>query len=123
MEITDIRDRGEAPEGGWLHRPVLDTRSLEETVSAVLAAVRKEGDAALRRYSLQFDKVAPEVFELGKAEIADGAAQVDEALKAAIRKAADHIHAFHLQQQRPEPSVETMTGVRCWRKPVAIEKV
>src|SRR5579872_109171 len=123
MEITDIRDSGEAPEGGWLRRPVLDTRSLEETVSTVLAAVRKEGDAAVRRYSLQFDKVAPEVFELGKAEIAAGAAQVDEALKAAIRKAADHIHAFHLQQQRPEPSVETMTGIRCWRKPVAIEKV
>lgn len=123
MEITDIRNRSAAPAGGWLRRPVLDTRSLEETVSAVLCAVRKEGDAAVRRYSLQFDKVAPEVFELGKEEIAAGAAEVDEALRTAIGAAAEHINTFHLQQQRPEPSVETMPGVLCWRRSVGIEKV
>ena len=123
MEITDIRDSAATPAEGWLRRPVLDMRSLEETVSAVLTAVKKEGDAAVRRYSLQFDKVAPQVFELERAEIAAGAAQVDDALKTAIGMAAEHIRAFHLQQQRPEPPVETLPGVRCWRKPVAIGKV
>lgn len=123
MEIIDIRTADAPPAGGWLRRPVLDIRSLEETVSTILAEVRRDGDAAVRKFSLAFDKSAPEVLELTAAEIAEGAAGLDEALKAAIRKAAEHIGAFHQLQLRHESSMETMPGVRCWRKSVGIEKV
>lgn len=123
MEIINIKDAAAPPAGGWLRRPVLDTRSLEETVSSILAEVRRDGDAAVRRFSLAFDKSAPEVLELTAAEIAEGVAAVDEELKTAIRKAAEHITTFHRLQLRPESSVETMPGVRCWRKSVGIEKV
>jgi len=111
------------PVGGWLRRPVLETQSLEETVSAILAEVRRDGDAAVREYSLAFDRWAPEVLELTAAEIAAGARELDEALKAAIRTAAENITTFHRLQLRHEASVETMPGVRCWRKSVGIEKV
>jgi histidinol dehydrogenase len=123
MEIIDIREVDAPPVGGWLRRPALDTRSLEETVSTILAEVRRDGDAAVRKFSLAFDKSAPDVLELTAAEIAGGAAGVDEALKAAIRNAADHITTFHELQLRHESSVETMPGVRCWRRSVGIEKV
>jgi histidinol dehydrogenase len=123
MQINDIRKASEAPAGGWLRRPVFDTRALEETVARILADVRDGGDGAVWKYSLQFDKSAPVVPELSAAEIKAGAAGVDEALKAAIRMAAANISAFHLAQRRPEEAIETMAGVRCWRKMVAIEKV
>src|SRR6185437_2398841 len=123
MEIIDVRKPEAAPVGGWLQRPVLDTRNLEEKVAAILAEVRRDGDAAVRKFSLAFDKSAPEVLELTAAEIASGAEELDESLKTAIRRAAENITTFHQLQLRQEASVETMPGVRCWRKSIGIEKV
>jgi histidinol dehydrogenase len=123
MEINDIQKAVSAPAGGWLRRPVFDTTALEQTVAGILADVRDGGDGAVRKYALQFDKSAPAIAALTAAEIRAGAAGVDEALKAAIRMAAANISEFHKTQQREEDVVETMAGVRCWRKMVAIEKV
>lgn len=123
MEVNDIRTIATPPAGGWLPRPVIDMRSLEQTVSAILAEVKKGGDAAVREMSLRFDRFAAERLELSAEEISSGAAEVDEELKAAIRMARDHIFSFHQLQQRQEQPVETMPGVRCWRRWVAIEKV
>jgi len=123
MEIIDVRKPEAAPVGGWLRRPVLDNRSLEEKVAEILAEVRRDGDSAVRKFSLAFDKSAPEVLELTAAEIASGADGLEESLKAAIRRAAENITTFHQLQLRQEPSVETMPGVRCWRKSIGIGKV
>jgi histidinol dehydrogenase len=122
MEIIDIRDRV-MPAGGWLSRPVIDTRSLEQTVASILSAVQLEGDEAVREFSRRFDKAAPERFELTAQEITMGAARVSEELGDAVREAYANIHAFHNQQRQKEEVVEVMPGVKCWRKPVAIEKV
>lgn len=123
MEVMDIRTASAAPAGGWLKRPALDTRSLEASVAGILSEVRKDGDKAVRKFSLQFDRVAPERLELSPEEIADGAAAAGEALRGAIRMAAENIRLFHAGQLHPEPTVEAVAGVRCWRKVVAIEKV
>lgn len=112
------------PKEGWgLERPSIDIRSLEQTVSAILDDVRQNGDAAVRKYSLQFDKTAPDPAIMSRAAIEAGAAAVDEDLKGAIRHAASNIRAFHETQVHPELAVEPSAGVRCWRKSVAIEKV
>jgi len=44
-------------------------------------------------------------------------------LKAAIEQAAANIRFFHSKQLTPAEVVETMPGVRCWRKSVGIERV
>jgi histidinol dehydrogenase len=122
--VTDISGVIDRPAGGWgLSRPVMDIRSLEQVVAGILDEVRREGDAAVRKYSLLFDQSAPVPAELNAAEIEAGAESVGGALKAAIRQAADNIRAFHGSQLRDEPVLETLPGVRCWRKAVAIEKV
>jgi histidinol dehydrogenase len=123
MQILDIRTDVMPPAGGWLMRPVIDHRRLEGDVLAILADVRQHGDDAVRKYSLRFDQTPVGVLELGPEEIAAGAAGVDVGLKEAIGTAAEHIRAFHQMQQRQEPVVETMPGVKCWRRAVAIEKV
>ena len=41
-----------------LSRPVFDTRSLEATVANILKEVKENGDEAVKRFSLMFDKVS-----------------------------------------------------------------
>lgn len=123
MEIIDIRNPDAAPAGGWLSRPVIDTRSLEQTVAGILDEVKRNGDVAVQEFALRFDRSAPERFELTAAEIAAGAALVDSELGAAIRAAAANIRAFHERQRSAEEVVSVGPGVKCWRKSVAIEKV
>ncbi|HTI08784.1 MAG TPA: histidinol dehydrogenase [Puia sp.] len=122
MKIIDIRKLSVIP-SAELSRPVLDTGSLEGRVADILQSVRVGGDEAVRRYSLQFDKVSPDRLEVSSQEIGEAASLLDESLKAAIRQAKNNIEAFHNRQIEGSGPVETMPGVSCWRKTVAIEKV
>lgn len=106
-----------------LQRPVMDTQSLDAAVMPVLEAVRREGDAAVRRFTQQFDGVALDALLVSKEEIAQGTASLDEDLKAAIQTAANNIRTFHHRQYQPEEPIETMPGVLCWRRSTPIERV
>src|SRR5262249_43638420 len=99
------------------------TSALEQKVAEILAAVKQGGDAAVKRFSLQFDKVSPEQLEVSSEEIEASAALVGEELQLAIREGLRHIEAFDRIQGERVEAVETMPGVQCWRKAVAIEKV
>lgn len=124
IPVTDIRALDRRPREGWgLKRPVIDTNSLCDTVAGILEEVRRKGDEAVLRYSRQFEKSAPDRFEMSAEEIEAGGRKADESLKAAIQQAAAHIRAFHQDQLLREPVIETLPGVYCWRKAVAIEKV
>lgn len=106
-----------------LRRPVFETSSLEAMVSGILQAVQREGDAAVKRYTAQFDKVEIESLQVTEAEIEEAVASLDANLKTAIQTAKANIEKFHRQQIQPIEVVETMPGVRCWRKSVGIERV
>lgn len=94
-----------------------------EKVAAILAAVRAEGDAALRRFGQQFDGYAPETLAFSSDEIDEAERLLPAELKTAIRQAYANIRRFHEQQWEPEKRIETQSGVLCWRKSVAIGKV
>lgn len=106
-----------------LQRPTLDTRGLEKSVATILGAIRSEGDTAVRRYSEQFDGVAPAKLRVSAAEMAAAKDQVSTPLQNAIRQAASNIEQFHIRQRETPQVVETMPGVQCWRRSVGIEKV
>ncbi len=121
MEITRYPSRKE-----WqrlLSRPAMDVTTLFDTVRTVLEEVRREGDAAVKRYEEKFDKVKPEALEVSDAEIEDARSLVSEDLKQAIRTAKANIETFHAAQRFTGHKVETTEGVTCWQKAVAIEKV
>ncbi|MEX2461194.1 MAG: histidinol dehydrogenase [Paenibacillaceae bacterium] len=71
-----------------------------QSVKQIIARVRAEGDAALRDYALEFDKVKIEVLRLTDEEIQAAYAEVDPAFLDAIRQAAVNIRAFHEKQKR-----------------------
>lgn len=104
-------------------RPQLETDFLEGSVKNILNRVKQSGDAALRELSLQFDKVNINQLRVSEAEINEAVAETPTELKEAIQIAANNIRKFHAVQKRETLSVETMPGVRCWRKGVAIQKV
>jgi histidinol dehydrogenase len=106
-----------------LQRPALDTAMLEEKVAAILNDVKTNGDTAVKKYASMFDGVELNELKVSPAEIEAAAAQVDDALKAAIDIAKNNITGFHTAQKEAVQKIETMPGVVCWRKSVAIQKV
>ncbi|MEM7103294.1 MAG: histidinol dehydrogenase [Bacteroidota bacterium] len=106
-----------------LTRPVMSEKDLENVVSPILDAVKRDGDAALKQFTSQFDKVTISAFAVSEKEIQEAESTLDERLKAAIRQAAENIRKFHQAQRENPIKVETMKGVECWRKSVPIDKV
>ncbi|MEO1409770.1 MAG: histidinol dehydrogenase [Bacteroidota bacterium] len=106
-----------------LERPLLDTSELEATVQAILDEVQTRGDAALRDYTARFDGVALDTLRVSPAEMEAAAEQLPAELKTAIDTAYRNIRTFHQAQIQDSAVVETMPGVRCWQRSVAIEKV
>ena len=58
-----------------------------------------------------------------EAEFAEAEKLLSSELKAAIIIAKNNVEKFHAAQLQPVEVIETMPGVKCWRKNVAIEKV
>ncbi|HEX8462944.1 MAG TPA: histidinol dehydrogenase, partial [Segetibacter sp.] len=106
-----------------LLRPSFDNSSLEASVSNILKEVRENGDSAVRRFATMFDKVSIDKLQVTPEEIEASANEIDEDLKKAIGQAKANIEKFHRAQLVTEEPIETMPGVKCWRKSVAIEKV
>ena len=77
--------------------------SAQEVVERILADVRAEGDAAVRRYSRAFDGVDYASLEVPRAEIEAAYREVEPPLVDALRLAADRIRAFHEVQRRHGP--------------------
>ncbi|MBG9794738.1 histidinol dehydrogenase [Paenibacillus dendritiformis] len=78
------------------------TREQLETVQAIIRDVRKEGDAAVLRYTGQFDRMelASAQLRIASEEIEAAYGQVKDAFLAALREAAANIRAFHEKQKR-----------------------
>ncbi|WP_462249698.1 histidinol dehydrogenase [Ferruginibacter sp.] len=106
-----------------LQRPVFDTLSLEKIVTIILEDVKLNGDAAVKKYAAQFDGVELANLKVTEKEIEDAVALVDDNLKEAIAIAKNNILKFHEAQKETITKIETTSGVVCWRKSVAIEKV
>ncbi len=106
-----------------LQRPIIDQQDLSATIREVLQKVKTTGDAALQRYTEQFDQVKLENFLVTAQEQEEATARVSPDLQQAIRSAAANIECFHRAQREDFKPIETMPGVRCWRKSVPIDKV
>lgn len=106
-----------------LSRPTLNTATLRDTVLQVLGDIRAKGDKAVIEYEEKFDKVKLSSLEVTEEEFAEAEKATDSTLKEAIGKALENIRKFHASQKFEGQKVTTSTGVTCWQKAVAIEKV
>ena len=106
-----------------LKRPLFDATSLEEKVKLILEEVKGNGDGALRKFTRQFDGVDIHDAAVSQVEINDSGSRLGDGLKAAIAQAYANIYKFHQAQLQDTIFVETMPGIRCWRKSIGIGKV
>ena len=101
----------------------MDHAALQTVVQGVLDAVRTGGDKAVVSYTKQFDGVTIDNLQVSATEINEATLSLAPALKVAIQLAAKNIRCFHEAQVNAPVTIETMPGVRCWRKTVGIDKV
>ena len=114
------------PKAEWdeiLKRPMFDVSQLTASVSQILADIRQNGIQAIQKYTEKFDGVFIQNFTVSESEFAEAASSLNPELKSAIEVAANNIFKFHQAQMPETKRVETLPGVVCWQKPVAIEKV
>ncbi|MGB4772194.1 MAG: histidinol dehydrogenase [Chitinophagaceae bacterium] len=121
MQVIQQPDR--STWANLVQRPTASFQQLEKPVRKVMAAVKLRGDAAVKKYTREFDGVTLRKLEVTEKEINQAVKGLDAELKASIQLAASNIRSFHEAQHQAGESIETMPGVRCWRKAVGIEKV
>jgi sulfopropanediol 3-dehydrogenase len=98
---------------------------IRDTVSEVLLAVEREGDAAVRRYSEAFDGWSPPSFVVSAEEIAGASAEIDEELRSHIAFAQEQISSFARLQLESmlELEAETLPGVVLGHRHVPVNAV
>ena len=95
------------------------TRQVEE----ILEEVRTGGDRALCDITERIEGRRPEAFEIPAETVEAAAGELSDAMKQALDTARANIEAFHRAQLPAEVRVETMPGVTCLQRAVAIDRV
>jgi histidinol dehydrogenase len=107
-----------------LARPAADTRAeVFAQASEVIAAVRAEGDAAIRRFTQKFGGPALVDLRVSAQEFVEARNSLRPDQVAAIERAVANVSRFHEAQQSQPLAVETMPGVVCERITRAIDSV
>lgn len=125
MQILDLRNKiGDSSlKTMGLGRPINDDRDLEKTVFKILNKVRDRGDKAIKSYTKLLDEVTIKKLQVTVQEIQEADGLVSEELKQAIKLAAANIRKFHEAQVLKSTPIQMATGVECWSKSVAINRV
>ncbi len=77
-----------------------DYSMVYEAVDSILEDVKKNKDTALKRYTMEFDKVKLDNLEVTKEEIEEAFNAIDADIFETIKKAKQNIETFHLKQKR-----------------------
>lgn len=103
-------------------RPASDPADIA-AVRAIVADVRRRGDAALRELTERFDGCMLDRFAVDETEIDAALASIDRDVADAMRRAIARVEAFHAAQRPHELAIETAPGVRCEQVVRAIGRV
>lgn len=106
-----------------LKRPVIDVSQLNNTVGTILKDIKQGGDKAVLHYEKILDKVDLHSLMVSDEEIYQAQFLISNELKEAILAAHKNIRTFHEAQKTEVHKIETMPGVTCWQKSIAIDKV
>ena len=95
-----------------------------ETVRAIIADVKRRGDAAIRFYTETFDGVLLDDLRISEYELEQGLAEIPPELKAALEQAARNIRCFAEAQRRglTDMTVETTPGVYASQRVIPVER-
>jgi histidinol dehydrogenase len=96
--------------------------SVESGVRAIVAEVRRQGDAALREFTQRFERRTLSAIELPRADWEAAAARVPAPVRAALAEAASRIRSYH-QRERYQSYETVDAGVRLACRYSPLERV
>lgn len=124
MEIHEWRASDEAQRQALLQRPVAATEgALRESVAALIARLRHEGEAGLCELTARFDGCELARFKVEPEAIAAARASLGADLLAAIEAARERIERFHAAGMARPYALETAPGVTCERMLRPVQRV
>lgn len=97
--------------------------SVAAPVQAILADVKAGGDAALKKYTKEFDGVDLTSIEVGMGAIDEGFRAADPGLVEILYRAADRIVAFHQRQVRNSFLINDEEGILMGQKILPLQRV
>lgn len=102
-----------------------DRTEVGERVTAILEDIRTGGDAAVRKYSEQFDKWSPESFRLSLPQIEEIIASLPAQVVEDIEFVQRQVRTFaqHQRDSLTDFEVETLPGVHLGQKHIPINRV
>ncbi len=106
-----------------VQRPYFNADKLDKQVKKILNAIKIEGEDAVKRFNVEFDKAEYTDLKVPLHDIVAAENELSDELKTAIRTAYHNIWKFHEAQKQEDLSMETMPGVTCMRKSVPVESV
>ena len=125
-----MSDSTRAPQGiSYVKAParnqVSDNAPVETLVAEILKNVRENGDAAVRDYSLKFDKAEVEVFEVTAAEREAALAELAPQTRADTEFAIANVRRFAEAQLATilPLEIETLPGVHLGHRVIPIDRV
>lgn len=124
MKVIFWNELGDGERQALLRRPAVgDDAGVRRATQDIITDVRAEGDAALRRFTQQYDGVVLRDFRVTREEIDAAGAALTAEQSAAIDTAIANVRRFH-EAQLPVPvRVETTRGVVCERRAHALDAV
>ncbi len=96
---------------------------VSDIVREIVNDVRKNGDEALRKYCLKFDKVNLDSFEIDSALMKSAYDNCDAEFKAVLDEAAANIKEYHKEQGYKDYEINRKNGVRIGRRVLPLERV
>ena len=106
-----------------LNRDIQAEENVSAAVDAVLDTVRREGDAALKRYTKRFDGADLEDLRVSQAELDGAWNALDPDFVRTLELAAENIRRFHEQQVHQNFVLTDRPGIVMGQRYTPIEKV
>lgn len=106
-----------------LDRAPMSEEGVADAVAAMVADVRRRGDAVLREMAERFDGVALEEIEVPRHACDNALASLEPGIRNALERAADNIRRFHEAQLPDDVTVEVEPGVRITRTWAPLRRV
>lgn len=124
FQISNWQQLDKTAQQALLERPLQqESDSLKQSVRDIIRAVRSEGDAALLRFSREFDKLQSNPLRLSDDQQQSLIASLSYELKTAIQIAYRNIRTFHAAQLPQNIRIETQPGVVCELNYSALDQV
>lgn len=106
-----------------LCRDIREEKNVDAIVDDIIADVRANGDAALRKYAEKFDRAKLDSLEVSGEEIEAAFARVDEKFIETLELARDNIREFHRHQIHENFVITGKNGTVMGQRYQPIEKV